>query len=578
MHDLLTKRFSSFTYLNITQFLGALNDNIFKLLTVYFLITLWGIENSHFILSTTGATFVIPFLLFSSTSGMLADRFSKRNIIVFAKILELLVMVCGVLSFAYASTFGTYLTLFLLAAHSALFAPSKYGIVPELVSNDKISKANGMMTSFTFLAIILGTFLASFITEVTGRNFILASLLCTVISLAGVMTSFGIEYTPPSGSQKKLNVHFIKEIIGTLRMARQFPSLLQCMVGSAFFLFIGAFMQLNIIPFAVESLHLSDVQGGYLFLLTALGIGTGSLIAGKISGKTVELGMVPIGILGITCGLFLLDFFSSHILAVIPLVLILGMFGGIYEIPLDSYVQATSPSQFRGQFVAATNFMSFVGVLFASLFVYFLNAIFSLRADQAFTVMGFFTAILTTAFGFQFFDYLTRFIGTIICRIRFQASFPKKEEIPEKAVIYVCKHTAWNDTLLILGSQRRRIRFFIEHEQNHSKWLKKCYRLLKVVLVPSIEPLEKNNACIEQIKSSLAKGISVCIFADDDDLEKKIHKLMHSYSFKEILSQQECQIVQVTIQKAENQGYFDWLKWKKFRAPASVAFNSPETA
>src|SRR5262249_25573031 len=157
-----------------------------------------------------------------------------------------------------------------------------------------ISRANGMMTSFTFLAIILGTFLASFLIEITNRHFIIASLFTTFIALIAMATSFCIEYTPPSGSMKRLNFHILDDVYHTLQLARQEPSLLTAVFGSAFFLFLGAFVQLNMIPYAVQALHLTDVQGGYLFLLTALGIGTGSILAGKISGKTVELGLVPI--------------------------------------------------------------------------------------------------------------------------------------------------------------------------------------------------------------------------------------------------------------------------------------------
>ena len=179
-------RFSSFTYLNVTQFLGALNDNIYKLLIVYFFIQLEGIEFSHQILATTGAIFVIPFLLFSAISGTLADRFSKRDIIVTTKILELVIMGLAVCAFAFQSKWGSYAILFMLATQSAIFGPSKYGIVPELVSSEKISKANGLMTSFTFLAIILGTFLASFLIQITDRNFIISSIFCTFIALVGL--------------------------------------------------------------------------------------------------------------------------------------------------------------------------------------------------------------------------------------------------------------------------------------------------------------------------------------------------------------------------------------------------------
>lgn len=575
MFAFLTKKFSSFTYLNITQFLGALNDNIYKLLIVYFLIQLEGIDQSHIILATTGAIFVMPFILFSSISGTIADRFSKRNIIVFIKIFELLVMACGLIAFAYHSKYGLYTTLFFLATHSALFAPSKYGILPEIVSSDRIPIANGLMTSFTFLAIIIGTFLASFITDVTGRNFILGSLLCTIISLLGVIMSFGIEYTPPSGSIKRINARFLHEIYKTIKLARNELSLFPCMLGSAYFLFLGAFLQLNIIPFAVQSLGLSDVQGGYLFLMTALGIGTGSVLAGKISGKIVELGLVPLGGLGITIGLFLLDFFSDHLLAVIPLVVIIGMLGGIYEIPLDSYIQINSPNKSRGQIVAATNFISFIGVFCASACVYLIS-FFHLKADEGFTLMGFITFFVTIAFTLEFFDYLTRFVAMLLSRIHFQTVYSGRENIPEMPAVYVCTHTAWNDTLLLLGAQRRRMRFFIENEQPHTKWLKRLYQLLRIIFIPSIKTLNQNKLCLTEIEDTLKKGISVCIFVQNDDLNQAIDTLKQSTALAKVLKENDAPIIPVAISKQEKTKEPSFCKalFKKIRVPASISFGS----
>lgn len=571
----MTKRFSSFTYLNVTQFLGALNDNVYKLLIVYFFIQLEGIVHSHQILAITGAIFVLPFLLFSAISGTLADRFSKRDIIVLTKILELVIMGLGVLAFSLESKIGSYIILFLLATQSAIFGPSKYGIVPELVSSDKISSANGMMTSFTFLAIILGTFLASFLIEITNRNFIIASIFCTFIALVGVVTSFCIEFTPPSGSVKRLNAFFLREIYDSLKVAHQEQSLLPAVFGSAYFLFLGAFVQLNMIPFAVQLLHLTDVQGGYLFLLTALGIGTGSVIAGKISGKIVELGLVPIGGIGITIACYLMDLFSNSLGAIIPLVIIVGMFGGIYQIPLDSYIQVASPKKYRGQIVAATNFLSFFGVLCASLLIYMIFEIFGLQSDKGFTIIGTLTVLVTVFYTFQFFDYLTRFIAMLFSRLHFQMTFYGKENIPECPAVYVCSHTAWNDTLLLLGSQRRRVRFFIEQEQDHSPWMKHVYRMLRVVMIPTIEPLEKNGACLHAIKKTLKRGISVCIFVNHDNVLEEIERLNQSCSFRKIIEEANYPIVPVRIEKGEkdtkNSLFLDRLL-KKFRVPASISF------
>jgi acyl-[acyl-carrier-protein]-phospholipid O-acyltransferase / long-chain-fatty-acid--[acyl-carrier-protein] ligase len=572
------RRLSSFTYLNITQFLGALNDNIYKLLLVYFFIELDGIENSHRILSTTGAIFVLPFLLFSAMSGTLADRFSKRNIIVLTKVLELVCMIGGIAAFHYETKIGAYLVLSMMATQSAIFGPSKYGIVPELVANDKLSTANGLMTSFTFLAIILGTFFASFLLDITNRHFIVASLFCVLIAIVGLATSFCIEYTAPSGSRKRFNILFLNEIFHTLKSIKTYPSLMMAVLGSSFFLFLGSFVQLNIIPFAVESLHLTDVQGGYLFLLTAIGIGSGAVIAGKISGKSVELGLPPLAGLGVAICCFFLDLFSHKLFFCIPLVALLGLFGGMYQIPFDTYIQVSSPKKQRGQIIAATNFLSFFGVLMSSGMLYLIAEVFGLKADKGFTIIGCIMLGITILFTFQFFDYLARFVCSILSKLHFQTTVTGAENIPATPAVYVCTHNAWNDTLLMLGAQRRRMRFFIEQEQDHSPWMKRLYRLLRVVMIPSIEPLERNPGCLKSINDTLNKSISVCIFTNNENICDEIEKLKHCYSFCEILEKTHYPMIPVAIEKGEkhNKTRLPLITrlLRKFRVPAAVSFGS----
>lgn len=570
------KRFSSFTYLNVTQFLGALNDNLYKLLTVYLIIQLEGIENSPRILALTGAIFVLPFLLFSASSGMLADRFSKRNIIVLTKIFELFIMALGVAAFAYESKWGAYTILFLLATQSAVFGPSKYAIIPELVDSEKISKANGLMTSFTFLAIILGTFLASFFVDITGKNFVLCSLACALIALVGMFTSFCIEYTLPSGSTKRFNISFIWQIYKTLLIAAQEPSLLAAIFGSAYFLFLGAYVQLNMIPFAVEALGLTDVQGGYLFLVAALGIGSGSVLAGKISGKQVELGLVPLAGVGIAVGLQLLEAFPNSLATVIPLIAIIGVLGGIFQVPLDSYIQIASPARFRGQIIAATNFLSFFGVLLASALMLFISEVLDLRAAAGFAVLGWITLILTALFTFQFFDYLTRFLAMVVSRIYFNIAFDGRENLPETPAIYVCHQTSWNDTLLILGSQRRRMRFFLETKRPLHGGMQALYKLLRVVFIPEIESLEKNQVCLEALRNILSRGISVCIFVEESCLEKEISALQRSPYVSEVFDGTHYPIVPVFIKKGIKTPPTSLCAalFHRLRLPASVTFGS----
>lgn len=547
----IIRKLSSFTYLNVTQFLGALNDNIYKLLVAFFLIGLEGPENSAWIFATAGFIFVLPFLLFSASSGVLADRISKRNIIIFTKFFELAIMLFGIWAFASESKIGSYTILFLLATQSAIFGPSKYGIIPEIVSSEKISSANGLMTSFTFLAIILGTFLATFLLDITSKSYIFAATFCALIALIGVITSLCIEYTPPAGSSKVFNAFFPAEIYSALKIASWQPSLLMACFGSAFFLFLGAYVQMNMIPFAINSLHLTEIQGGYLFLLVALGIGLGAVVSGKISGKQVELALVPLAGICVTITCLLVSFMTYNMSAIITLVFLMGFFGGVWAIPLDSYIQVASPNRSRGQIIAATNFISFLGVMMASGLLILVNDVLGLSSSTGFIIIGTIMLGVTTVIGYQYFDYVTRFIGMILGHLHFKLNRYDYEPIPDMPALFVCNHKDWNDTLIVLGTQRRRVRFFIQNVQDHSKIMTRLYMLLRIFLIPEIEPLENNKYCLNVIRKTLNKGISVCIFVNNPNIEEEIEKLKHSYSYKEILEETPYPIISLKIEKGE---------------------------
>ena len=512
-------RLSPFGYLNATQFLGAMNDNIFKLLIAYCFIQAEGTKASTSILAAVGALYVIPFLLFSQTAGMMADRFSKRTIIVATKAIEIVVMLLGMAAFAFLSKLLAFTGLFLLATHSAIFGPCKYGIVPEIVPQENISKANGLVTSCTYIAIIIGTFLASFLTEMTDRHFTFAAAICLVFSLLGFMTSLKIPKTAPAGSRKKVTPWFITELIRSLRVIRQVPSLLTAVIGSAYFLFVGSFIQLNMIPFAIHSLALSDIQGGYLFLLTALGIGAGSLMAGKLSGKAVELGLVPIGGIGMTICCFLLDYFSSHLYAVVGLVVLVGLFGGIYLVPLDSFIQIASPKTYRGQVVATTNFLGFFGVLCSAGVLYLLSVILELPADRGFTIMGSVTIFMVTLITLTMSGYVVRFASFLVSRILFCVFLKGKEDIPlNKPSFFFIPHSFWPWAMVLLASQRRRMRLFsLDSESNvnptflvrFAKWF------FAINDVHSAEALTPTGLEGELIAHSLQRGTSIAVFCSE---------------------------------------------------------------
>lgn len=509
MRWLFRSDFRSFYFLNATQFLGALNDNIFKLLVIYLLINVKGPGSTNSILSLAGAIFVIPFLLFSSGAGIFADKLSKRNIIVFTKSLELFIMVFGLIAVSFEWEFGAYSALFLMATQSAIFGPSKYGIIPELVEDKKVSKANGSLTSFTYLAIILGTFLASFMTQITDKNFVLVGSFCVFIAGLGLFTSLGIGRTKPLDSSKKVNPVFLYEIYQTLRTSWKIPHLLPAIYGSSFFLFIGAFTQLNIIPFAMQSLGLSDVEGGYLFLPTAVGIAIGAVLAGLLSKDRVEPGISCISGFFIAIFFFLLYIFSSSLIITVIVLGLLGVFGGAYLIPFDAFLQVSAPKEKRGQVIAAANFFSFIGVLLASFALYFISGKMGFSAASGFFLMAmltFFSNIFTVGrLSGLFFPF---FVNKILKRFR---RLKLASGIPPPSTIIILESNSWYDALLLFSCLPRLKILVPDQYFRHFPWFNGLLESIKVVPPePDMRSTLKN--LFGQAKRFQGQNSSVCLF------------------------------------------------------------------
>jgi acyl-[acyl-carrier-protein]-phospholipid O-acyltransferase/long-chain-fatty-acid--[acyl-carrier-protein] ligase len=509
MRWLFRTDFRSFYFLNATQFLGALNDNIFKLLVIYWLINLKGPASANAILSLAGGIFVIPFLLFSSGAGVLADRISKRTIIVFTKMLEVVIMAFGLVTVIFEWEIGAYAALFMMATQSAIFGPSKYGIIPELVDSKMVSKANGSMTSFTYLAIILGTFLASFITDVTDKNFVFEAGFCVFIAIVGLLTSLGIGRTAPQNSPKKINPVFLYEIYQTLKFSWKIPHLLPAIYGSSFFLFIGAFTQLNIIPFAMQSLGLSEVGGGYLFLSTAVGIAIGAVLAGQLSKDRVEPGISCICGFFIVVFFFMLYFFSWSLSLTIVTLGLLGVFGGAYLIPFDSFLQVNSPDEKRGQVIAAANFFSFIGVLCASFALYFISEELGLTAASGFAFMGiltFFSNILVTGrLAGLFFPF---FVNKILKRFRkLKLSCPA----PDSSAIIILQSNSWYDAILLFSCFPRLKILVPDHYMRHFPWFNGLLECIKII-PPEPDMRSTLKTLFGQAKRFQGQNSSVCLF------------------------------------------------------------------
>ncbi|MBS0646162.1 MAG: MFS transporter [Verrucomicrobia bacterium] len=478
---------------------------------MFFLIHIQGAEHSYTILSLAGAIFVIPFILFASLAGTLADRYSKRFMIYCTRVMEVLITCLGMLAFAFKSVISGYAILFLLSLHSTIFSPCKYGIIPEIVPKQKIPHYNGIISATTYLAIILGTFFASFLTQLTHENFTQAASFTFFIALTGALASLGLQKTTAQAAFKKLSINFFSGIFSTLRRARERRYLFPTIVFGAYFLFMGAYVQLNMIPFALQSLNMSEVQGGYLFLMTAIGIGLGSFCAGQLSGYEAEVGFVPIGALGSAICFILLYLFHSYFYAIVILLFFLGVFGGFFIVPIEIFIQVASPDADRGENVAAANFLSFIGVILASFVLAFLGNGLGLSAAAGFGVIGIITLIVTLLLGLLFADQVCRLglfvIGSLFWNLKVVG---KRRLNTQPPIVIVGQRRSWLDILIIMATLPRQVRYIVPTEpdtRRHPLY----YKLFKVIPLDTSYYAPIGEPVLDEIKKELSQGHSVCI-------------------------------------------------------------------
>ena len=507
---------NSFFWLNTTQFLGALNDNILKLLIIFYLIGNHGGSSAGAITAAVGAAFVLPFLLFSAPAGGLADRFAKSRLIVAVKVVEVAVTALAVAAFAVGVENALYLVVFLMATHSALFAPAKYGVIPELVAKDQLSRANGLIESCTFLAIIVGTALASVLTQLCGGRFWLAAVLCLAVALSGLGSARMLKPTAAPATARPIAL-FPAEILRTVNGIRGDRHLLLAIVGLAYFMFVGAFAQLNLIGYGMERLGLPEAQSGYLFLAAALGIGLGSLLAAKLSGRDVEFGIVPIGAAGLAVAPVLLHVAPNNLVTCLAIIVFFGISAGLFSLPLQTFIQFRADPAKRGEVLAASSFINWVGILVASGLTWLFSGPLQLSAAQGFSLIGASTLLLTALSLWLLPDFLLRFVALITMRLFYRIRIVGAENLPvEGPALLIPNHVTWVDALLLTATNQRRIRFVMERSIYNTPFLNWLFRLMGVIPVSSGDGRKGIVEFIKRARAALDEGYMVCIFAEGE--------------------------------------------------------------
>src|SRR6201997_54169 len=320
-----------FWALIVTQFQNAFNDNAIKFLVIYIIVAMnFPKDKRENLIWLVGALFALPFIFFSMAGGNLADRYSKRSVVIGTKLMEIAVMGVAIMGLAMHSLPIECAAVFLISSQSALFGPSKYGLLPELVPERKLSWANGIIELGTFIGSITAVMAAGFLSEhFRGREGVAGVILlgCTLFGLA---TSFGISRVPAADPSKMIRWNPIGDLGTQMKTIVADRTLSWAVIANTYLFFLAALLQFTIVIYGHDVLHVDEAHISYLQAAVAIGIGVGSVAAGYISGGKIEYGLIPLGALGMTVFGAFLYHSGQTMLSTATLLSFLGFFGGFF--------------------------------------------------------------------------------------------------------------------------------------------------------------------------------------------------------------------------------------------------------
>jgi acyl-[acyl-carrier-protein]-phospholipid O-acyltransferase / long-chain-fatty-acid--[acyl-carrier-protein] ligase len=563
----------------IAQFLGAFNDNVYKMVVALLAVqdTLKAGAGSA-ALALVSAVFIIPFLLFSGYAGHAADVLSKRTVLVVTKAFEVLVMglACGaLLSGRLEYMLGV---LFLLATQATFFGPAKYGLLPEILPARDLARANGLIEMSTFVAIILGTGLGTAMFVVWSQHLETIGLCLIALALAGAVASLRLPSVPPSGARHAFRLNPWGEISRGLRRLAHERRLGLTVLGITFFWLLAALMQMAILLFGKEIMGLDDLRVGLLGTFLALGIGAGSLTVGRLSGQKVELGLVPLGALGMGTSTLLLSVSASSYALTAIMLVVLGFASGWFIVPLQAFLQYTSRVEERGLLLATTNFLSMGAVLVASGVLWMCHDLLTLPADRIILLAGL-GLLLGTVYMLRLLPaFVIRLVCWMLTHTLYRIRVVGGEHIPTQGpALLVCNHVSYVDGLLVAACVPRFVRFLIYrpiYERKALRWLFRLMQAIPIVGGPAAP------AALAHARQALQEGHVVCIFAEGA-VSRTGDLLPFKRGFERIIEGLEVPVIPVHLDRLWGSifsfqgGRFFW-KWpKQVPYPVTVSFAAP---
>ena len=528
---LAQRRFAPFFW---TQFLGAANDNLFKFaftVMVTYQLSLDWLPRAQAGM-VIGAVFILPYVLFSATSGQLADKYDKTRLIRFIKSLEIAIMVIAAWGFYTVNVPALLGCVPLLGLHSTLFGPVKYAYLPQQLSERELTGGNGMVEMGTFVAILLGNVAGGILiaTPQVGPQHV--AVACLGLALLGRLTAQVIPLSPAADPQLKINWNPITETWRNLKLAHQQLAVFRSLLGISWMWFFGAVFLANFPSFAKDVLHGNEQVASLLLVVFSVGIGVGSLLCELMSRRHVEIGLVPLGAIGMS--VFAIDLYfasrglppaSSLTLAqfmavaahwrVLADLCLVALFAGLYSVPMYALIQLRAQASHRARIIAANNILNAVFMIASSVLAGALLGQ-GLTIPQLFLVVGLANAVVAFYIFLIVPEYLLRFVAFMVSRLVYRFKVTGDEHIPTQgAAVLVCNHVSFIDAVLVMAASPRPIRFLMDHRIFATPVLGWLFKLGKAIpIAPQKEDAATYEAAFAKARAVLDDGELLCIFPE----------------------------------------------------------------
>ena len=499
-----------------TQFQGAFSDNILRnlLLSMIVGMNFARAERETFV-SVVTFLFSVPFLVLSMPGGWLADRFSKREITIWTKGMEFGSMLLATAGLATHSLGLSLAALTLVASQAALFGPSKYGLLPELLPEKSLSWGNGVIELGTFLAIIVGTVAGAWMGEHFSGHEVYAGYVLLSLSVIGFLTSLSIDKVQAAAPEKPFRLNVVGDLWTQIGKMRKDRALFLAVVGNAYFWFLGSLLFSTIVVYGPDVLHVGQTKTGYLNAMLAVGIGIGSMAAGWISENKIEYGLIPLGSIGMTLTGLWLGLMPHGMVGSAVLLAMLGFWAGFFAVPVNALIQHKPSEQDKGGIIAAANLLSFVGIAISSGMYFVFTTYIHLDPRGVIVAASCITALSTAYVLYLLPEWFGRLILFFATRTIYRIGVIGRDNFPEKTgALLVCNHMSFVDVALLVAATDRPIRFLIYQGIYDHPLVKPLARIVKAIPISSEQHPREMLLSLKAATDALRNDEIVCIFAE----------------------------------------------------------------